>query len=62
MYAVFYLVLAGSFFADLDDVVDGELHSLIKCVPKIIASNHLDVSSADLNAFIMEEAQACTIE
>lgn len=49
-------MLAGSFFADLDDIVDAELHSLIKCVPKIIASNHLDVSSADLSSFIMEEA------
>ena len=45
-------MLNGNLFSDLDDVVDAELHGLIKCVPKIIASNHLNIREEELDTFI----------
>ena len=46
----------------MDDAVDLELHSLIKCVPKIITSNHLDVSAEKIDSFMAEEAQNLSLE
>ena len=62
IFACFYIALAGTLFQDLDDAVDAELHSLIKCVPKIIAGNQLTISSAEVDAFIAEETASCSLE
>ena len=62
IFGSLYLVLAGNVFADLDDAVDAELHSLIKCVPKIIAENHLDVRPEDIDSFIREETSSNSLE
>ena len=62
LFSSLYLVLAGNFFSDLDDLVDAELHSLVKCVPKIIAGNHLDIQPSDIDEFVQNEASTYTLE
>ena len=62
LFSSMYVVLAGNFFSDLDDLVDAELHSLVKCVPKIIAGNHLDIQPSDIDAFIQDEVSTYTLE
>ena len=45
LFGSLFLVLAGSFFADLNDSIDNELHSLVRCVPRIMAAKHLNEAS-----------------
>lgn len=62
MFACFYIALAGTLFQDLDDAVDAELHSLIKCVPNIIAGNHLTIPGSEVDTFIADETASCSLE
>ena len=56
LFCSLFLLLSSSIFSDLDDLIDSELHSLIKCVPKIIANNHLaEIRPADIDSFLREE-------
>ena len=45
LFGSLFLVLTGSFFENLNDSVDNELHSLVRCVPRIMAAKHLNEAS-----------------
>ena len=63
IFCSLYLVLASTLFTDLDDAVDVELHYLIKCIPKIIANNHLDAANpAQIDQFLEEDAKGQIVE
>ena len=57
-----FVVLAGTLFTDLDEIIDEELHALIKCVPSIITSNHLRIDASQIQDFINQEASNLTNE